>query len=329
MSKQPRKRIGFLVYEGVTALDLVGPAEAFAVAHRRDAAGESHPCYEVVVVGVGTGRFTSESGVTLGAAVSLRDCGPLDTVVIPGGAGLREPAINTAVVDWLKRRAPKLRRIASVCTGLYALAPTGLLDGGVATTHWSFAADVSRRFPAIKVDANRIFVQHGKCYTSAGITAGIDLAIALIQEDFGPDVALGVARELVMYVQRPGGQEQFSQPLQFQVAAKDSLAELVAWVAAHLEADLSIESLARRASMSPRHLSRRFRERFGMSVARFVEQLRLDEARTRLTGTSETVDRIALSVGFRSDDAFRRAFERRFDVSPTAYRRHFARAAAG
>lgn len=317
------KRIGFIGFEGVTALDLTGPAEAFAVANVTDEAGHKRPGYEIVVIGVDDAPFTAESGIAMQPRETLKTCGPIDTVVVPGGFGLRRPETNARVVAWLKRRARTLRRIASVCTGIYGLAPTGLLDGRRATTHWAFAEDVARKFPQLTVDADAVFIKQGNVYTSAGITAGIDLAVALIQEDFGPQVALGVARELVMYLKRPGGQEQFSEPLKFQIEAKDGFADLVAWMNGHLRADLSVEALARRVSLCPRHFARRFRAMTGRPPATYVEELRLNEARSRLASTRQTVEQVAASVGFSSADVFRRAFERRYRVTPTLYRQGF------
>jgi transcriptional regulator GlxA family with amidase domain len=203
------------------------------------------------------------------------------------------------------------------------LAPTGLLDGRRVTTHWRFADDVAARFPALKVDRNALFIRDGAFYTSAGITAGIDLALALIEEDHGAHIALSVARELVVYLKRPGGQEQYSEPLQFQVQSSDRLSDLIPWISSHLRRDLSVEILARRANLCVRHFSRRFRKVFGLPPAEFVQNVRLDEARQRLSSRNNSVRIIADSVGFSSADSFRRAFERRFGVSPTTYRGRF------
>jgi transcriptional regulator GlxA family with amidase domain len=224
----------------------------------------------------------------------------------------------------LKSQAGGIRRIASVCTGVYGLAATGLLDGRQVTTHWRFTRDVARRFPNIKVNPDALFLKDGPFYTSAGVTAGIDLSLALIEEDYGPGVALSVARELVMYLKRPGGQEQYSEPLQFQIQSTDRFADLAAWMMRHLHQDLSVEVLADKACLCPRHFSRRFKEVFGTTPALYVEGLRLNEARRRLTLPNQTIESIAASVGFKSADVFRRAFERRFGVTPSGYRIRFA-----
>ena len=174
-----------------------------------------------------------------------------DTIVVPGGWGVRERATNAALASWLARHAPRIRRVASVCTGIYALAEAGLLNGRRATTHWRFVEDVAKRFPSVKVEGDALYLKDGHFYTSGGVTAGIDLALALIEEDLGPRASLAVARELVMYVKRPGGQEQYSEPLRFQTRSVDSFSDLIAWICAHLDHDLSAEG-ARRPSAPER-----------------------------------------------------------------------------
>jgi transcriptional regulator GlxA family with amidase domain len=315
-----RMKIGVLGYEGVTALDVVGPTEAFASA----CVDDQRP-YEVVVLGVTKKPFTAESGVVFKPHRGLDAKVDLDTLIIPGGCGLRNPRLNAKIVSWVRTNAPHIRRVASVCTGIYGLAATGLLDGRRATTHWRFARDVAERFPAITLESNALFLKDGPFYTSAGVTAGIDLALALIEEDLGAPAALAVARELVVYLKRPGGQEQFSEPLQFQIESTDKLAELAAWMRGHLRHDLSVEALAERACLCPRQFTRRFTRVFQRTPAAFVEDLRLAEAQKRLSTRTMTIDGVATSVGFRSADAFRRAFERRFGISPTNYRRQFSR----
>jgi transcriptional regulator GlxA family with amidase domain len=254
---------------------------------------------------------------------ALADAPAVDTLIVPGGWGLRVPATNAAISAWLRNRANRIRRVACVCTGVYGLAPTGLLDGRRVTTHWRFAEDVAKRFPRLTVDAKALFIKDGRYYTSGGVTAGIDLALALVEEDLGTRVALTVARELVVYLKRPGGQEQFSEPLRFQVQSADRFSDLIAWISGHLERDLSVAVLADRVRLSPRHFSRRFSETFGCTPAQFVDNIRLIEARERLTAPGRTVDRVAASVGFASADVFRRRFRRRFGVAPSNYRERF------
>jgi transcriptional regulator GlxA family with amidase domain len=214
--------------------------------------------------------------------------------------------------------------VVCICTGIYAVAAAGLLDRRSATTHWRFAADVASRYPGVDLKDDAIFVKDGPYYSSAGITAAIDLALALIEEDLGPRVALAVARDLVVYLKRAGGQRQYSEPLQFQARVSDRFAELAAWMLGHLHEDLPVERLAERTRLSPRQFSREFRRVFGMTPAQQVEALRLDAARDHLTSTCGAITAIARAVGFRSDDAFRRAFDRRFGLSPSDFRRRFA-----
>lgn len=317
------RRIAFLGFDGITALDLVGPAEAFASAFLEGTQAQPRRCYEVRVIGLNRGPFVAESGVVFKPTATLETAGAIDTLIVPGGPGLRRGTAARRVSVWIRSRAAGIRRIASVCTGIYGLAPTGLLDGRRVTTHWNHAQDVARRFPKLRVEANALFLRDGPFYTSAGITAGIDLSLALIEEDFGSSVALAVARELVVYMKRPGGQEQYSEPLRFQAQSTSRFADLAAWIPAHLRQDLSVEALAETACLCPRHFSRRFKAAFGSTPAAFVETLRLDEARRRLISGTRTIEATAASVGFRSADSFRRAFERRFGIPPRTYRSRF------
>ncbi|HSB74611.1 MAG TPA: GlxA family transcriptional regulator, partial [Terriglobales bacterium] len=323
------KTIGVIGYDGVQALDIAGPVDAFSIAasHLAAQGGNGAAAYEVRVLGVSRRAFTAESGMAIRPHGSLKDAPPLDTVIVPGGRGLRlQAATRARVAAWLQEHASRIRRVVSVCTGIYALAPTGLLDGRRVTTHWRFAADIARKFPRLRVEPNALFVQDGAFYTSAGITAGIDLALALIEEDHGREVALGVARDLVVYLKRPGGQEQFSEPLQFQTQARDRFSDLAPWINAHLHRNLTVPALAERACLSPRQFTRRFKQAFGVTPGEFVENLRLDEARRRLSASSVAIEGVADSVGFASADSFRRAFERRFGVAPSIYRRSFSQA---
>jgi transcriptional regulator GlxA family with amidase domain len=315
------RRVGLIGFEGANALDIVGPLEAFASAGRADySRKESRGAYEIVVLGLDGKAFAAESGVRFMPDCRLEEAPSMDTIIVPGGWGIREPVTNSAVSSWLRSHAPRIRRIASICTGIYGLAPTGLLDGRCVTTHWRFVEDVVRRFPRLRVRGDALFLKDGRYYTSGGITAGIDLALALIQEDLGPRASLAVARELVMYLQRPGGQEQFSEPLRFQTRALDSFSDLIAGICAHLDRDLSAEILASRIRLSIRHFSRRFSSATGCTPAQFVEDARLSEARERLTETGRSIDSIATSIGFRSADVFRQRFELRFGVAPKSYR---------
>lgn len=317
------KRIGFLIYPGMQALDLVGPMDAFAAVTLVDGTGQRRPGYEVLTIGLDAKAVLAESGLLLKPQFAAVEAPKVDTLVIPGGCAMREKKTANKVAAWVAGQSRQARRIAAVCTGVYGLAETGLIDGRRVTTHWRHAQDLAQRYPALVVDAGAIFLKDGPFYTSAGITAGIDLTLALIEEDYGLSVALNVARELVVYLKRSGGQEQYSEPLQFQSKSTDPVASIVGWIVANLQQDLSVECLAAKANLGSRHFSRRFQRAFGTTPAAFVETLRMEEARRRLAGEHDTIERVALSVGFRSDDVFRRTFERRFGVSPSVYRSRF------
>jgi transcriptional regulator GlxA family with amidase domain len=316
-------RVGLVGFDQLNALDLVGPAEAFTNALISGPDGDPQSGYEIFIVGLTRRSFVAESGIVFQPHTTLPAAPNLDTIIIPGGKGLREPQINRVVADWIKKRARRTRRIVSVCTGIYGLAATGLLDGRRVTTHWRFAANVAARFPQLKVQPNALFLKDGPFYTSAGVTAGIDLALALIEEDYGRKIALSVARELVVYLKRSGGQDQYSEPLRFQVQSSDRLADLATWISSNPAQDLSIETMAHRVCLSPRHFVRRFKATFGQPPGVFVQTLRLDEARRRLCSGHASVDRVADSVGFKSLDAFRRAFAQRFRITPNKYQRSF------
>ena len=318
------KHVVLVGYNDITSLDLSGPLEAFTSALVDNAKGQPQRCYKVTIASLDAQMFCSESGLRITAHCSLSSVRQVDTLIIPGGRGMRNPSTGAKLAGWIRKRGKQIRRIASVCTGIYGLAPTGWLDGRRVTTHWKFAADLAARFPKLEVDANPLYIREGKFYTSAGVTAGIDLSLALIEEDFGPQIALAVARELVVYLKRPGGQEQFSEPLKFQMASTSRLADLPAWISGHLDQDLSVEALAQRMNLCPRQFSRRFKAEFDSSPAAFVQRLRLDQARTRLASAHCTVENVADSVGFHDPDSFRRAFMKCFGVSPQQYRTQFA-----
>jgi transcriptional regulator GlxA family with amidase domain len=309
-----------LAFPRVNALDLTGPCEVFATANEH--AGGSAP-YRLAISCLGGSPVPTEHGFPIGGTPGAAAEEVFDTIIVPGGAGLRDPQTNRAAADWILGRAERGRRVVSVCTGLYGLAATGLLDGRRATTHWRFCADVARLHPDIRLEPDAIFIRDGRFYTSAGITAAIDLSLALVEEDLGPRAALAVARELVVCLKRPGGQLQYSEPLRFQSHASDRFADLAAWIPANLTGDLSVEALAARVHLSRRQFSRAFRATFTTSPADHVETLRLSEATRHLSTGQGSIDSIAASVGYASADAFRHAFERRYGVPPTAYRARF------
>jgi len=316
----PARRIGLVGFDAVAAIDLVGVLDAFSIGNWE----ETPARYETLVVAEADAPFRTESGLRLHPDVTFDDAPRFDTIVVPGGSGLRAPETLAPVAAWLKGRAGETRRMVSVCTGLYGLAAAGIMDGRRATTHWRHAKAFARRYPAVKLEPDAIFIKDGPFYTSAGMTAGIDLALALIEEDHGPAHALKVARQMVVYMKRSGGQLQYSEPLRSQTRAGDRFADLAARMVGDLSADWSVEVMAAETGLSPRQFTRRFKAAFDTSPAAYLETLRLDEARLRLASGRDGVARIAHAVGFSSDDAFRRAFERRFGVTPSAYRSRFA-----
>ena len=312
-----RRAIGILMFDGVQGLDVVGPHDAFDAANA--IAGTA--AYDVRLIGRQPGPVRAEGSLQLVATHGFADAGPLDTILVPGGVGTRDD--REAEVDWLRSRVATTRRLGSVCTGTYVLARTGALDGHDVTTHWGFAGDLRAAFPKLRVRPDAIFLRRGGLFTAAGVTAGIDVALELIEEDLGRRVAVDVARHLVVYVRRPGDQSQFSSALELQADAPPSFADLAAWAMNHPEADLSVEAMAARVGVGERHFRRRFAEIFGETPARWVERLRLELARQRLIDTTHGIAAIAEGVGFRSADVFRRAFARRFGTAPATYRQRF------
>jgi transcriptional regulator GlxA family with amidase domain len=307
-------------------MEMTTAAAAFNCAEIQEGDRGPKQCYEIVIIGLSSKPFVATSGIVFKPHKTFKNAPPLDTLIIPGGRKLTllKPQIGKPIAAFVKARAGCTRRIVSVCSGIYGLAMTGLLAGRKVATHWRYAQDIARRFPELQVDDNAIFLKDGPFYTSAGATAGIDLALSLIEEDYGARVALAVARELIVYLKRPGGQEQYSEPLQFQTQSVSRLSELATWMLSHLCQDLSVDALAAKVCLCPRHFCRRFKMEFGTTPADFVQRLRLDEARRRLSNGDNSVKNVGTSVGFQSAEAFRRAFERRLGVNPSDYRRRFA-----
>ncbi len=310
-----------VAFDDCQILDVVGPLEVFDGASQLDERG-----YDIRVLAPGGGMLTTSSGLRLEVHGDLlRSRGPLDTVVVAGGAGTRAAAADLRVTKAIARLAKNARRTVSVCTGAFVLAAAGLLDGRRATTHWAYCDSLARRFPTVDIEPDSIFVRDGAVWTSAGVTAGIDLALALVEDDCGREVSLTVARHLVMFVRRPGGQSQFSAQLSGQLASKEALRELQMFIIDNVAGDLRVPALAARMGMSERNFTRVFRREVGVTPARFVEQARLDAARRLLEDTPLTHDAIADAVGFASADVFCRAFARQLGVSPSAYRARFSR----
>jgi transcriptional regulator GlxA family with amidase domain len=311
-----------LTFPAVQLLDVTGPVQVFATANDLvSGAGGALP-YRLRLVTEGDRGVTSSAGVTLAAGPLSPGNAALDTLLVAGGRGVEAAAANPMLVDWLRQRAARARRVASVCTGAFLLAAAGILDGRRAVTHWKSCARLARCFPAVRVEPDPIFVSDGPVWTSAGVTAGIDLALALVEEDLGRSTALAVARDMVVFLKRPGGQAQFSAALALQTA-DDTFGALHDWIGRHLNADLSLSVLAKHAGMSERSFSRHYAEATGQTPARAVERLRVEAARRLLSESRTPVKRIAQRCGFGSEETMRRSFWRQLAVSPQDYRSRF------
>jgi transcriptional regulator GlxA family with amidase domain len=321
-SPNPSRVIDVLTYPAVQLLDVTGPVQVFASANDLVAGGGGAPPYVLRVVAQGGEGVTASAGLTLEAGPLTQLGDALDTLLVAGGEGAEAAAQNPMLVDWVRERAADARRVASVCTGAFLLAAAGVLDGRRAATHWMYCSKLAQRFPAVRVEPDPIFVRDGPVWTSAGVTAGIDLALALVEEDLGRSVALAVARYLVVFLKRPGGQAQFSAALALQ-AAEDRFGALHGWISEHLADNLSLSVLADQAGMSERSFSRHYAEATGQTPARAIERLRLDAARRQLSETRLPVKRISQRCGFGSEETMRRSFLRLLDVTPQDYRDRF------
>ena len=312
-------------FAGVQALDVVGPADVFSGASMVLAARGSGAGYRVRIVSVGAAPVDTGTGLTLMAEALPGPGEDIDTVVLPGGFGTETARVDQTLIGWIRDVAPRARRVVSVCSGAVLAAEAGLLDGCVATTHWSFAPRMAADFPAVTVDPDPIFVRSSeKVWTAAGVTAGIDLALALVEDDHGTDVAQTVARHLVMYLRRPGGQTQFAAPVWMPRARRTPIRDVQEAIEAEPGGAHSIPELARRAAMSPRHFTRVFTEEVGEAPGAYVERVRTEAARRQLEETDDTVTVIAARCGFGSAETLRRNFVRRLGVSPDHYRKTFA-----
>jgi len=308
------RRIGILLYPDFQILDATGPIAAFEIATRLAGGG-----YELALLSVAGGLVPSSSGVALASAPG-QVVGTLDTLVVVGGQGSEQAMHCPKTRPLLQAQSQTARRVCSVCSGAFLLAAAGLLDGRRATTHWRRAEQLARLFPRVRVEPDAIHVRDGAVWTSAGITAGIDLALALIAEDLGESVARRVAQEMVVYYRRPGGQSQFSALLDMG-GGEGRFVELLGWIRSHLGERLTVEVLAAQAAMSPRHFSRAFTQSVGMSPAKAVERLRLEAARERVEHSVAPIETVAEAVGFRDPERMRRAFLRAFGQPPQAMRR--------
>ncbi|MEU7576186.1 DJ-1/PfpI family protein [Streptomyces sp. NPDC041068] len=320
-------RVVIAVFPDVDLLDVTGPAEVFALANR-ETAGRAG--YRVRLAGPAAGAVRTSAGVRILADLSFDEVGEdVDTLLVPGAVDMADDGpvarVDPDVVAWVKDTAPHARRVASVCVGAHLLAAAGLLDGKTATTHWSTAAQLAADHPDVTVDPDPIFVRtdRGRLWTGAGISACLDLALALVAEDQGEQTALAVARQLVLYLKRQGGQSQFSVPLGRSATTRRDIDELRLWIADHLDDDLSAGALAARMCLSERHFARVFTQETGTSPAAYVEAARIEVARRLLETTDDPLDRIAAAAGLGSVETLHRAFRRQLATTPVAYRRRF------
>ena len=312
-------KVVFACVPPVQIIDLTAPFEVFARCGG----------YKVELVATQT-KVGSSCGLTLAGARHYRDLhGDVDTLLVPGGDGAEQVRCDPAFLHWLKTMSGRVRRIGSICTGAYLLGAAGILDGRRVVTHWRYCSDLARRFPKINVEADPIFLKDGNVYTSAGVTAGIDLALWMVEEDHGTRRSLEIARDLVIFLRRPGGQSQFSTLLAAQVSVRRPLEDLHAWVLEHLASELSVEAMAARCGMSPRHFARVFVEETGVTPGRFVEKARVEGARALLDGSKYGIKEVAARTGFGSADSMRRSFVRQLGVTASEYVDRFRVAKGG
>jgi transcriptional regulator GlxA family with amidase domain len=323
-SRRPRQ-IAILAFPEVQSLDVTGPLEVFASAHKLiELTGREDPGYEVRIVSPSGAPLCTSSGLQIVPHSGFEQAPTrLDSLIVAGGQGSRATSADPATLAWIAKTSKQARRTASVCTGAFLLAAAGLLDGRRVTTHWASAAELARRYPAVRVDPEPIYLRDGNVWTSAGVTAGMDLALALVEEDLDRDAALTIARHLVLFLRRPGNQSQFSATLAAQEPSRKPLREVRRHILENLAEDLSVEELAARAHMSPRHFARSFRAETGVTPARYVESVRLEAARRALEDTSLSVGAVANSCGFGTPETLRRVFLRSLGVGPAEYRRRF------
>jgi transcriptional regulator GlxA family with amidase domain len=321
--RAPSRRVVILAYDGMQALDVTGPHEVFAGATDvLAAAADSRAGYDVTVGALSAGPVRSESGLTIVAAAVDRTR-PVDTLIVPGGSGVRKAAADPAIVTTVRRLTGRARRVVGVCSGGFVLAAAGLLSGKRVTTHWARGASLAEEHPDVRVDVDPIWVCDGNVWTSAGVTAGIDVSLALVEDDHGVDVADTVARWLVMFLRRPGGQSQFAAPVWRTRARDEPVRRVQDLIDADPAADHRVSVLAARAAMSERHFLRRFTDQVGLSPARYVAAARVESARRELEQSADTVAIIAARAGFGTAESMRRTFIRHLGTSPDDYRRRF------
>ncbi|MGD9998342.1 MAG: GlxA family transcriptional regulator [Ilumatobacteraceae bacterium] len=331
MSRHRSRRIVIIAFPGVQSLDVTGPFEVFAGANSALAATsttDAPPPYSLELVSADGAPVESESGLSLGTRPLPEPGAEVDTLLLPGGAGSRTARYDERLVGWIRATAPRARRIVTVCTGTFLAAEAGLADHRTTTTHWAYAGRLAREYPAVNVDPDPIYVHDGRLWSSAGVTAGIDLSLALVEDDLGTDVAQTVARWLVMFLRRPGGQTQFAAPVWMPRAERSAIRAVQSHIESHPEDDHSVSALAARATMSPRHFTRVFTAQVGEAPGQYVERVRVEAARRALEDSDDTLEVVARRCGFGSAETLRRTFGKRLGIPPNQYRRRFGIAAS-
>ncbi len=323
MARQPdNRKIGVVIYPQAEVLDITGPHEVFSMASVFQQQHQSPGIYEVFLISATLKPVRMSSGMHLQPDYRFEDCPlPLDTLIVPGAENIEQALNDPGLLNWIEQQSDQTRRLVSICTGAFFLAKLGLLDGKKVTTHWGYCQLLQKSYPQLEVVPNAIYIREGNIYTSAGITAGMDLALALVEEDESKETAMSIARKLVLFYKRPGGQNQFSEFILSQ--SSNPFNELIDWIMQNLSEDLSIERLAGRANMSPRNFTRLFKKELEETPAKFIERLRLRHARILLENRTSALKEVAEQCGFKSEEQMRRSFQRELCVTPQEYRTRF------
>lgn len=322
IKRNEKQKIGVLIFSEAEVLDITGPHEVFSMALGFQEQQQLSETYKVFLISKTLKPVKMSSGMKLQPDYCFEDCPlPLDTLIVPGGECIDEALNDSELLDWVAQQASKVRRLVSICTGAFFLAKLGLLDHKRVTTHWGFCPLLQKTYPKLEVISNALYIKDGNTYTSAGITAGMDLALSLIEEDVGKEIAMSVARKLVLFYKRPGGQNQFSEFLLSQ--SNNHFNDLIDWVMQNLSKNLSIEILAEQVNMSPRNFTRLFKKELEDTPAKFIEKLRLRHARILIENRNAALKEVAEQCGFNSEEQMRRAFQRELCVTPQEYRTRF------
>ena len=318
MNINRRHNIAFLGFDRIQLLDLVGPLEAFATANGV-VEGRKYNCFIVSE----NPTFTSDSQIRVLSDFQFKDTPQIDTLIIPGGAGSREPAISSPVRIWIDQHFDDIARIVTVCTGLFMLGDHPYLENKEVVTHWAYADQLQKQFPQLKVNHDRLFLQQGKFYSAAGILSGIDLALNLIETDHGVDAATQVAKYLVTYLKRSGHQSQFSEPLKFQSSNNSHIEQVNRWLNDNHDVSVTVALLADAVHVSERHLNRLIQTHFHMSAGKYIEHVKLEQSKIYLSKRATPIEVAAFKVGYSSSDSFRRSFKRKYGISPHSYQLRF------